>query len=579
MFSYEDYLTDKIEQLIETKSQDEAILHKLQNTPYQPKTPALTQAQEEIEQTLQQLAKNEQQRLISFPSHNLQQLAKQKDHATQTRTEELIKKTKGYFHKNLSLQEQEELETLQKLHNFYTDTLTLLKQHPQNTPEQLKAKSLILNGYEHSFLVDSSNDKFILTTQSPTKDKIILELLQFFEQAKKELGYETKAQIFSGQWTKNQKIKDDLQKKLDFIQKEAPYATRKDREQQKQQEQDIALLEKEIHISAQAIRRLINKRKFFTSNEGNQTNYNPITTKPETLQTLYNLHYDAHKTQNQDEPLSRTTHIATDNEIRTIFLNLQQLTQQNPLIQSLYAPDTYRIIESDNFQAYVIGNTAYISRGYLTSAQHLPLINTYLIALLNIQDTPETTLPSQYQHYIITARQLAHPYDIPTLTSYRDVQVILNVDTNLMGNLREKREMTGIKTNAIGTPEDIRPQPLDILTGGGHNLSNFSYSITNFMGNQGQDTTHRRGYQALEMYLKDLPSYSTTHLYFENIKNWQAHFKQYQQQADQLTARLGQRESLIQMLSTMQAFIPAETPDRINFHYSGAERIQFLKEL
>lgn len=583
MFSYRAYLQQQLtieQQKLDTYTN---ILYKLENNPFQSITLALTQKIQEQEKIIQNADEDLKQKIANFPSSQLQALALQKDQETLNQVTQLTNKTKGLFSKNLTSQEEEELRQLSKLPHFYTETIKTLKKFHSIQFHDLCDKLRGIGGLNPSntaWTFNTEKDTFMLEGNSDIENKITLKQLQFFEQAKKELGYTTKDQIFGYAWTKNTIKRKEAEEKIEKLQKEIAWHTINDKNKTKEQAKNIELTQKETKRIKSKIAQLNKLYAFYMTSEGQDTDYRDITDKEEDLIKLYNLHFEIQekKEDTSYEPLNKLSHRATDQEIQILLPAMRTAAENAPKDITIYAPASYRIIESDGLQAYAMGNTAYISRGYLTMPQYLPLIVVYLAATLNTR-IGVLDYESQDPYYIITARQLAHPYDIPTLTSYRSVEVFNNIDTNIQGNPRERTEMIGIKTNATGTPEDIRPQPLDILTGGGHNFSHLSYSVINFMGSQGQDTTHKKGYQALDLYLKDLPAESSTRLYFRDIENWRNQFRRYQRQIDALTSRLGQGNSLISFISQMQTLIPSETHDRINFHYSGAERIQFLKEL
>lgn len=282
---------------------------------------------------------------------------------------------------------------------------------------------------------------------------------------------------------------------------------------------------------------------------------------------LYRLYTAIQQDYAPPEPLAKLAHPATYEEWQILIPALQILTS-NPHIQGLRSPDHFYIIESPLPQAYALGKAAYISEGYLTQKTHLATVLAHLIAWVNISGlSPHTKHPPATYNMTI-ARQLAHPYEIDTLTSYRVVTGYRGVDT----------KQVGIQTNIIGTPEDIRPQPIDIIMGGGHNFAPLLFSKTQIDSEIGNERNTHKGYQAFKQYVTSLATQSTTAQYFNTITTWQAYFKQCQKKADELTAKVGQKEGLLQMLTQMKALIPAETSDRINFHYSGAERIAYLRK-
>lgn len=583
MFSYKAYLQQQLtleQQKLDTYTN---ILYKLENNPFQSITPTLTQQIQKQEIIIQNADKDLKQKITNFPSSQLQALALQKDQETLNRVTQLTNKTKGLFSKNLTSQEEEELRQLSKLPHFYIEIIKTLKKFHSIQFHDLCDKLRGIGGLNPSntaWTFNTQKDTFMIEGNSDAENKIVLQQLQFFEQAKKELGYTTKDQIFGYAWTENTIKRKEAEEKIEKLKKEIAWHTTNDKRKESEQIENIELTKNETRRIKEKIEQLNKLYAFYKTSEGQDTYYQDITDKEQDLIKLYNLHFEiqAKKEDTSYEPLNKLSHRATDQEIQILLPAMRIAVENAPPNITIYAPASYRVIETDGLQAYAMGNTAYISRGYLTMPQYLPLIVAYLAATLNTR-IGILDYESQNPYYIITARQLAHPYDIPTLTSYRNVEVFNNIDTNLQGNLRERTEMIGIKTNATGTPEDIRPQPLDILTGGGHNFSHLSYSVINFMGKQGQDTTHKKGYQALDLYLKDLPAESSTRLYFRDIENWKNQFRRYQRMIDALTSRLGQGNSLIGFISQMQTLIPSETHDRINFHYSGAERIQFLKEL
>lgn len=297
------------------------------------------------------------------------------------------------------------------------------------------------------------------------------------------------------------------------------------------------------------------------------------------LKDNYTIRYSL----NHHDPLFNIDNIATEQEINHIYTSLHVISQNTPPIQALISPERFVIIPQDIPQAYTLGTIAFISRAFLYDTRSLPTVLVWLIATQNLPPhTPDST-------DTLIARNMAQNFEQEQIYTRREVQKVAITQTYTLNQERQEFVLVGDETDTNNSPESLRPRPLDIITGSFHNFTDFYYTYIRYEGNLGKNTTTRKGTQAIDLYLENLPKSKgnyldtnpceNTHLYFRYIDAWKTRFKSFQKATDELTAQLGYGSQLQDIIQRNQSFAPSANQDTILMSYTPAQRIEYLRKI
>lgn len=267
-----------------------------------------------------------------------------------------------------------------------------------------------------------------------------------------------------------------------------------------------------------------------------------------------------------NDPITSSTHTATREEMRYVIQALKQIAQdggEDPY--EVEFPEIFLISPRMDQLAYMSNHTAVISQGLLEDAYALVPALAHLLGWCNSTFVAHSTI----------ARNLAYPFGQETLDQL--IRNTWDTSSSLLSEL----------FTAIGVPEDLRPSPPDVITGGGHDFSNLHFSMksremSDFqipvnLRNFSWDTTYS-GKQAADMYTSILGG--APRQYFEIVKDMQMMFRDHQRLADRYAAvHMKQSRSLIEFLKHRQVMAGVETTDKIPFGYPISVRVAYLQAI
>lgn len=246
----------------------------------------------------------------------------------------------------------------------------------------------------------------------------------------------------------------------------------------------------------------------------------------------------------EEDPLIHDTRDTTTKEANQLLDALRLLVDKSE--EELIVPQKWRIIDAPLEHAYVWGQDAVITRATLDSPQ-LPAVIAWLLWWINQGEGVR----------FIALRQCIQPFKEKSLYA------------------------------TDGAYYDFRPKPVDVISGGGHDFSDFRLKVRvmqPWIDSKPRNVTFETPNQAwsfLEESIKKRGDRFSLgwNYYKDNRQQWADYFKQCQFEADEFVAKLGLAPTLIELLSKYQDMDAREKEKQIKWHNPNNVRIDRLEQL
>lgn len=304
------------------------------------------------------------------------------------------------------------------------------------------------------------------------------------------------------------------------------------------------------------------------------------------------------------DPLIANTRKPTEEEHEKLLAALQHLLtfarEERNYTGEIQAPDQWRVMDKVSLGfGYALGSYG-ILYGTAFDSSYLPAVCAHIIGWYN---RPNEKQPA---HHMVTARDRAASFSYERLPSFTDDMddyesevrpVYRQALTPLGWDFEEVEEPHTVKTHRhinvkpSGLPEELRPKPIDVVLGGGHNYSSFGYrqsdSFSGVYSEQTEDSA--RGLIAVTEYLDALrygedkeARYKVHQMkkYFKEREEYADFFKKAQKYADGYAVLVfGQGAQLMELLSRHQNLSSTDGQQTLHFYQPLKVRIDYLKKL
>jgi hypothetical protein len=303
------------------------------------------------------------------------------------------------------------------------------------------------------------------------------------------------------------------------------------------------------------------------------------------------------------DPLISFTRVPTPEEEYTLFTVLSRLLmiarKERGYRSHIKAPEEWRIMERLGFgHGFALSRYGVIYRTGLDS-QYLPAVMAHIIGWYN---KPGIVQPAYEIAYL---RNMAASFELERLPGYsldsddwiKEVRPAyslvprgISAEWELYYDPRMIKEHRRKVLKSSDSPEQLRPQPVDVVLGGGNNYTEFSYRLTeSYSGEYSeQKEDSARGLIAVMEYLDAIvlagtpePRYTTPMWsYFRERKKHAEYFKKVQRFADGYAQIVfGMAGQLADLLQQYAVLSQADGEQTVHFYQSLPVRISYLKRL